>query len=265
VTPEVDAPEGERAIGPVDDAGDVSISSGPLPDRAGEHAFEVEADCPVARVEFAMHVTGWKPSGPVTVRAPNGARAQLGVHVMSSIDFVKTWDWAQLADLHSLRGRSARGTWRLRYRLESVERGGPPGSVPDATLRIWCEPAAEAATTRELRGDVRAEARAPHPGGSVRAMLAVTRDCAIEDLAVDLVAEREFAFGERWRLTAPDGTRHVVASWEPTTGEDLERKTVANVPSVRGLRSAGIWELAAPRALGGLELTRFGMTIRCAE
>ena len=166
------------------------------------------------------------------------------------------------------RGTSTRGTWITTYALEEVPRHGDahdpraPQRILDVGLRLWCETPAVPATEPEVHGHVEVEARAPRPGANLRAMLAVTRACTIDDLAVELQAARELALGDTWTLVAPDGSTHRVGQFFPSR-DGAEQKLVARVESARGLPSAGIWELVARRAGRDLVLRRFGVAIRC--
>lgn len=255
---------------------DVALRVEPLGRGRASHVFDVAPphECPLARVELDLEVVSM-PDGRVVLTSPRGTSASLPLHVLTTTHFVRTWDWSRLDALHGERGREAAGPWRLEVALRgALYRGGdqpraapmPTPEYPRAELRVFCEPARRArdATSDEPIRVVRdVPPQRARPGASVRALLPVEEQCVIESVDVEIQDTAEGAIGVRWQLVTPDGAVLPLTGFRfGDPGE--QRKIVASTRRPRGLDSAGLWELLAPRASGSTALRRAGLTIHCA-
>ncbi|MBN8612822.1 MAG: proprotein convertase P-domain-containing protein, partial [Deltaproteobacteria bacterium] len=157
---------------------DVVLAVRDLGRGRARHDFEVPIACPLARVELDLEVESM-PDGLVTLRTPSGREARLGLHVLTTTHFVRTWDWAMLDDLHAARGEPSHGTWTLEVRARgAMYQGGaqphsspmPEPIYPSAALRVYCEPEhAPAAPGSELRVEVEVATAPRRPGAGVHA------------------------------------------------------------------------------------------------
>jgi hypothetical protein len=261
---------------PIASDGDVTLEARRLGRGRTQHAFEVAATCPLGRVELDVGVDSM-PDGFVELRAPSGRKARLPLHVLQ-IDFVHTWDWADLDALHEERGTSIAGTWTFESRLAGADYAQPatgetaPMPTPEITLvrlRLFCEPAvvppvAGEDTERESTWTASWEprTRAPRPGADSRTLVAVHRDCVVVAVAVTAELAYDDGIYAQVRLITPAGTVHVVRRVEAYSAGGsgtcrVERRV--ELPEHPG--AAGIWELSLVR--NGHEIRTASLEFSC--
>ena len=277
----VESSEADGAAGafatPVALDGDVTLEARRLGRGRTQHAFEVAGTCPLGRVELDVGVDSM-PDGFVELRAPSGRSARLPLHVLQ-IDFVRTWDWADLGALHDERRTSIAGTWTFESRLAGADYAQPatgetaPMPTPEITLvrlRLYCEPsvlppAAGEETDRESTWTASWEprARAPRPGADARTLLAVHRDCAVAEVAVTAELAYDDGIYAQLRLVTPAGIAHVLRRVEAySAGGSGTYRLVQRVELPEQPRASGIWELSLVRS--GDEIRRASLDFTCA-
>lgn len=282
-TPDAAPAPGDSDFEPVVSEGDVVVEAQQLGFGTVRRVFEVAEACPLGRVELDVGVNSM-PDGSVTLTAPSGRSARLRLRALQ-IDFVKTWDWAALEDLHDERGTPMAGTWVFESRLrgadysQSATGETAPMPVPDVTvvrLRLFCEPRRGAPSAWGDAGDgVRLDewtarwapgARRPRPGADARALVAVRRDCTLGGVVADLELGFRTATEGRVRLVEPDGTTHDLGRVLAHAGVDRpgRHRFSRTLPLERGPRAAGLWELVFREAGADDSIEAASLRFLCA-